>query len=213
MGAELLKDLVDAMLRYDTAQSEKPAKQIVESGTDPLDIIDKALRPTLDRLGKDFENYKVGLPELVVAGDIAMAVSSIVEEGLVSGKEIPVKGKVAIGTVKGDIHSIGKNIVCVMMRAYGFKVLDLGADVSPNEFLKAAEGVDAIGLSGLLTLATRSMKETIDKVMAQHPGKIIIAGGAAMDPGLAEKLGVLYGPDATAGVRILEDELGKRAAS
>jgi 5-methyltetrahydrofolate--homocysteine methyltransferase len=170
----------------------------------PLDIIEKGLRPSLDYLGKEFEEYRVALPELVVAGDIATEMGRLVEEALLEGQEIPMKGSIAIGTVKGDIHSIGKNIVGVMMKAYGFKVIDLGADVSPEEFMEVASEVDALGLSGLLTLATRSMKETVAKVVEKYPEKIIIAGGAAMDTDLADRIGVHYGPDAASGVRILE---------
>ena len=207
MSDVILEKLREAIIEIDKDESMKLAKEAVDGGIDPLLVMEKALRPGLDHLGKEFEEFRVALPELVVAGDIATDIGKIVEDALIGGGEIPVKGSIALGTVKGDVHSIGKNIVVVMMKAYGFKVRDLGADVDPNEFLEVAEEVDALGLSGLLTLSTRSMKETIEKVQDRYDEKIIISGGAAMDPDLADRLGVLYGPDASSGVKILEEAL------
>ena len=209
MSEDIFKNLEDSIVQFDDTQAEGFAKQVLANGANALEIIDKALKPAMDRLGEDFEEFRIGLPELVVAGDIALKISDIIDAALVSEKESLSKGIVAIGTVKGDIHSIGKNIVGVMLRAYGFKVLDLGTDVSPDQFLEAAEQADAIGLSGLLTLAAKSMKQTVDKVHAQYPDKTIIVGGAAMDPEIANRMGVLFGPDAAAGVQILEAVLNK----
>jgi 5-methyltetrahydrofolate--homocysteine methyltransferase len=105
------------------------------------------------------------------------------------------------------IQSIGKNIVAVMMKAFGFKVIDLGVDVTPEEFMAAAPEADVLAMSGLLTTATRSMKEVIGAVSEKYSEKQMIAGGAAMNPELAKALWILYGPDAASGVRMLEKAL------
>ena len=209
MANDIFDKIRDAILKIDEDESLELTKEAIKNGIAPLEIIDKALRPSLDKLGKDFEEYKVAIPELVLVGDIATKIGNIVEESLIQDKEIPDKGSIALGTVKGDVHSIGKNIVGVMMKAYGYKVIDLGVDVDPDEFLDVASDVDAIGLSALLTLATKSMKETIERILAQYPDKVIIIGGAAADPALADTFGIHYGADSQNGVKILEETLQK----
>jgi 5-methyltetrahydrofolate--homocysteine methyltransferase len=207
MTTESLERLRASIIGMDAAASKALTAEAIEGGVDPLEIVEKAIRPSLDQIGADFEAGRVFLPELVAAGNIASEVGALVEEAMAGDRNIPTKGTVALGTVKGDIHSIGKNIVGVMMKAFGFKVVDLGVDVSPEEFLEAAPGADIVAMSGLLTTATRSMKEVIGAVGERYPQKHIITGGAAMNPELAKALGVLYGPDAASGVRMLNEAL------
>ena len=204
---EILKQLRDAISDLDGERAKELTASALEAGTDPLAVVEGALRPSLKQLGEDFEAEKIFLPELVAVGNIAGEVGDIVEEALADDEAAPKQGAIALGTVKGDIHSIGKNIVAVMMKAYGFKVNDLGVDVTPEEFLDAAPDADVIAMSGLLTTATRTMKAVIERVSAQFPDKVIIAGGAAMNPELAKALGVLYGPDAATGVKMLGEAL------
>lgn len=207
---EILKKLQDSIYEGDQIESEKLAQEVLSSGIEPLRIIEEGMNPSLAHVGNDFEAGELFLPELVCAGNAALAVSNVVERAVGAEKEIPTKGTIAIGTVKGDIHTIGKNLVCTMMKVNGFKVIDLGADVSPEEFLGVADKVGAIGLSGLLSLSTRSMEETIKKVSAKYPDVTIMIGGAAADPALAESFGVLYGPDAASASRILGENLNER---
>ncbi len=207
MSDEILKQLRDAISDLDGERAKELTTSALEAGTDPLDVVESALRPSLKQLGEDFEAEKIFLPELVAVGNIAGEVGDIVEGALADDETAPKQGAIALGTVKGDIHSIGKNIVAVMMKAYGFKVNDLGVDVTPEEFLDAAPDADVIAMSGLLTTATRTMKQVIERVSAQYPDKTIITGGAAMNPELAKALGVLYGPDAATGVKMLGEAL------
>lgn len=208
---ETLKKLQDSIYEGDRVESEKLAQGALSSGIEPLKVIEEGMKPGLARVGDAYETGELFLPELVGAGDAAVAVGNIVEEALGAGEEVPTKGTFAIGTVKGDIHSIGQSIVSTMMKVNGFKVIDLGVDVSPEEFLEVANnGVDAIGLSALLSLSTRSMKETIEKVSAKYPDVVIIIGGATADPALAKAFGVLFGPDAASAPRILEENLKQR---
>ena len=208
MSDEVLKQLREAILGLDGKKAKALTTSAIEAGTAPLDVVEGALRPALKQLGDDFEAERIFLPELVAVGNIAGEVGDVVEGALVGDDSAPRQGAIALGTVKGDIHDIGKNIVAVMMKAYGFKVDDLGVDVTVEEFLDAAPGADVIAMSGLLTTATRTMKEVIEQVSARYPDKTIITGGAAMNPELAAALGVLYGPDAASGVRMLGEALG-----
>lgn len=207
MSTEVLDQLKDAIIGLQREEAAKLTKEAIAAGIDPVMVIEKGLRPSLDEIGEAFEATKIFLPELVAAGKIAGEVGDIVEAELAGDKEVPSKGTIALGTVKGDIHSIGKNIVAVMMKAFGFKVVDLGVDVSPEEFLEVVEGVDVVAMSGLLTTATKSMRTTIEQVAEKYSDKVVITGGAAMNPELAKALGVLYGPDAASGVRMLDDAL------
>jgi 5-methyltetrahydrofolate--homocysteine methyltransferase len=207
MSTEVLDQLKDAIIGLQREEAAKLTKEAIAAGIDPVKVVEKGLRPSLDEIGEAFEATKIFLPELVAAGKIAGEVGDIVEAELAGDKEVPSKGTIALGTVKGDIHSIGKNIVAVMMKAFGFKVVDLGVDVSPEEFLEVVEGVDVVAMSGLLTTATKSMRTTIEQVAEKYSDKVVITGGAAMNPELAKALGVLYGPDAASGVRMLDDAL------
>jgi 5-methyltetrahydrofolate--homocysteine methyltransferase len=207
MSEDVLKQLREAILGLDGERAKALTTSAIKAGIAPLDVVESALRPSLEQLGDDFEAEKIFLPELVAVGNIAGDVGDIVEEAMLGDESAPKQGAIALGTVKGDIHSIGKNIVAVMMKAYGFRVNDLGVDVSPEEFLDAAPEADVVAMSGLLTTATRTMKDVIERVSDQYPGKVIITGGAAMNPELAKALGVLYGPDAATGVRMLGETL------
>lgn len=207
MSTEILDQLREAIVGLKGDEAVKLTKEAIQSGIDPLEVIEKGLRPSLDEIGEAFVATRIFLPELVAAGKIAEKVGDIVEAELKGDREVPSKGTIALGTVKGDIHSIGKNIVAVMMKAFGFKVVDLGVDVSPEEFLEVIEGVDVVAMSGLLTTATKSMRSTIEQLSEKHSDKLVITGGAAMNPELAEALGVLYGPDAASGVRMLDEAL------
>ena len=210
---EILKKLQDSIYEGNKVESEKLAQEALSGGIEPLKVINEGMKPGLTRVGDAYETGELFLPELVGAGDAALAVSNVVEGTLSAGKEVPTKGTVAIGTVKGDIHSIGKNLVITMMKVNGFKLIDLGVDVSPEEFLEVADKVEAMGLSGLLTLSTKSMEETIKRVLARYPDVIIIIGGAAVDSALAEAFGVLYGPDAASAPKMIEENLKQRRQS
>ncbi len=207
MSTEILDQLREAIVGLKGDEAAQLAKEAINSGVDPVKVVEQGLRPSLDEIGVAFEANKIFLPELVAAGKIAGVVGDIVEAELKGDTDVLSKGTIALGTVKGDIHSIGKNIVAVMMKAFGFKVVDLGVDVTPEEFLEKAPEVDVIAMSGLLTTATKSMRATIEQLAEKNSDKLVITGGAAMNPELAKALGVMYGPDAASGVRMLDEAL------
>jgi len=210
MIKEILGKLQDSIYAGNIVESEKLAQDALSSGVEPLKVIEEGMRPGLARVGDNFKAGELFLPELVCAGDAALAVGNLVERALSAGEEMPTKGIFAIGTVKGDVHSIGKSLVCTMMKLNGFKVIDLGVDVSFEKFLEAASNVDAIGLSGVLTPSLSNMEETINEVLAKYTDMIIIIGGAAVTPELAKTFGVLYGADAASAPEIVEGNLKHR---
>jgi 5-methyltetrahydrofolate--homocysteine methyltransferase len=207
---ETIRELQNALYAGDKAKAAKITKQALAGGMAPLKLIEEGMRPGLTRVGEAFELGELFLPELVGAGDAALAVSDLIADALEEGEEIPLVGTVAVGTVKGDIHSIGKGMVTTMMRVNGFDVIDLGVDVSPEEFLAVASQVDAIGLSSLISLSTKSMEETIRQLKAKSNDTVIIIGGAAVDPTLAKTFGVLYGADAASAPSIVAENINKR---
>lgn len=208
MGSDKLIELKEAIEGLQRARAIELTEATLAAGTVPMDVVEQALRPAMQTVGDQFEQGKMFLPELVQVGKIAAEMGGLLEKAMASSGGHAARWSVAIGTVKGDVHVIGKNIVAVMLRAHGFDVRDLGSDVSSEEFLAAAEEVDAIGMSALLTTVTRNIRDIVTAVSAAHPDKVIIAGGAAMNPGLADALGVLYGPDAASGVKLLVETLG-----
>lgn len=204
---DILKRLQDALYEGRKNDAERLTREALSDGIEPLKVIEEGLRAGLSRVGEDFEVGDFFLPELVSAGEAALGISNIVEEALGEGKANPDKGTFAIGSAKGDIHTIGKSMVTTMMRVNGFKVIDLGVDVSPEEFLEVADKVDAIGISSLISISTRSMEETIKKLSQNYPEVVVIIGGAAVNPVLAKTFGVLYGADATSAPKIVEEKL------
>ena len=206
----ILLKLQDALYEGRKNDVEMLTREALLGGIDPLMIIEDGLRAGLSRVGDDYEVGEIFLPELVSAGEAALGISKLVEEVLGEGKAHLKKGTFAIGSAKGDIHSIGKSMVTTMMRVNGFNVIDLGVDVSPGEFLEVADKVDAVGISSLISISTRSMEETIQKLSKYYPEVVVIIGGAAVDPALAKAFGVLYGADAASTPRIVEEKLSER---
>jgi len=177
MADDLVKALADL--------KEKEALAIVEerlnASEDPLKILDDA-RSAMEIVGKRYEKQEYFIPDLVYSGEILKAVTEMVKPKLAGAAETKRLGKVVIGTVAGDIHDIGKNIVTFMFDANGFDVHDLGIDVPPQRFIEEIKEFepDIVGLSGFLTLAYDSMKETVKAIKdagLRNKVKIMIGGG------------------------------------
>ena len=166
---------------------------------DPLEVIEKVLIPVLDRAGDDFEKGKIFIPQLIVAANTAGAAFDLVKEkmGKEEGPEEEKGGtsrRVVIATVKGDIHDIGKNIVRVIMENYGYDIIDLGKDVSPETILDAVLKYDVklLGLSALMTTTLPNMAKTIELIKEKAPGCRIMTGGAVLTEDHAMKIGADY---------------------
>jgi 5-methyltetrahydrofolate--homocysteine methyltransferase len=204
-----LVDLI-ADLREDEALAL--VKQRLDGGSDPVQILDQA-RAAMDLVGKRFEASQYFIPDLVMAGEILRGISDTVKPRLEWGQEAAKKGKVLIGTVAGDIHDIGKDIVTFMLDMNGFDVLDLGIDVPPEVFVEQMKAFkpQVVGLSGFLTLAFDSMKktiETLEQAGLRKEVKVMIGGGQIDDVICKYVRADAYGKDAIAAVNLSRKWIG-----
>jgi len=177
-----------------------------------MDIL-AAAREAMDLVGKRFEEGQYFLPELIMAGEMLNQITGLVKPELAKASPVEHKGKVVLGSVAGDIHDIGKNIVTFMLDVNGFEVHDLGVDVSPQKFVKAIQeiGPQVVGLSGFLTLAFDAMKDTVTAIEAaglRDKVKIMIGGGQVTDK-IREYTGAdAYGDDAMEAVTLAQMWIG-----
>ncbi len=205
-------DLKTAVIKGLKEQAKQETEKELKTKT-PLEIIDGVLIPALDKVGKDFENNKVFLPGLLMSAETAGISFEIIKNHLQnSGSESAKKGKIVIATVKGDIHDIGKNIVKVLLENYGYDVIDLGKDVTPQAIVDAVKthNVKLVGLSALMTTTVPAMEETIRLLREQTDGVSVMVGGAVLTEEYAEMIGAdYYGKDAMSSVRIAEKFFAK----
>ncbi|UCH22187.1 MAG: cobalamin-dependent protein [Deltaproteobacteria bacterium] len=208
MSEEILRQLHTAIAELSEENAKDAARRGVESGLDPLDLINNGIRSALDVLGDRFSAGDLFLPELVLAAKAADAAVEILEPELLkqdsSGEKLI---KVLIATVQDDIHDIGKNIVTLLMKAAGFEVVDFGVNRSSEDILATAmqNGVAVIGLSALLTTTMPHMREFIE--LLQESGERdrfkVIVGGGPVTREFADEIGADgYGADATRAVEV-----------
>ena len=193
------------------AQSAAVAAREALTTIEPLTLIDRELIPALDKVGKGFEKGTVFLPQLLMSAEAAKAAFDVVKQTL-QGQSQEVKGRLILATVKGDIHDIGKNIVKVMLENYGFEVLDLGKDVSPETIVETAvkEDIKLVGLSALMTTTVVSMEETIRLLHEVKPDVKTVVGGAVMTQEYADAIHAdCYAKDAMATVHFAEAVFGE----
>ncbi len=186
-------------------------KERLEHGEDPKLILDEG-RKGMEIVGKKFADGEYFLPELIYSGEIFRQVSELLKPNLKADTPSEKLGKVIIGTVAGDIHDIGKDIVVFMLDVSGFEVYDLGVDVPPQKFVDKIKDTDAsvVGLSGFLTLAFESMKETVGVIKAaglRDKVKIMIGGGQIDEEIRAYSGADAYGRDAMAAVSLAKQWL------
>lgn len=188
------------------------AVKLLETKT-PVEVIDGFIVPALDAVGKDFEAGRKYLPQLLLSADTVSRAFDVIREKLErSGEKTESKGTIVIATVYGDIHDIGKNIVKAMLENYGYTVIDLGKDVSPERIVEAArrEKPGIIGLSALMTTTVANMEKTIALVRESGLPVRIMVGGAVLTAEYAKRIGAdYYGRDAMASVNIAKEIFGK----
>ena len=208
MSGELTKAIVD--LEEDKAL--KLTQEKIDSGEDPNAILLEG-RKGMELVGERFGKGEYFLPELIYSAEIFKEVTEIIKPKLKKEEQSEHIGKCIIGTVAGDIHDIGKDIVAFMLDISGFEVFDLGVDVPPQKFVDKIKETDAsiVALSGFLTLAFDAMKDTIDAIKAaglRDKVKIMIGGGQ-IDEQIRTYAGADdYGRDAMTGVSLAKDWLG-----
>ncbi|MCS7178050.1 MAG: corrinoid protein [Anaerolineae bacterium] len=206
------EELVKAIADMEEEEAIRLVRDLLEKGVSPTVILDAA-RQAMDIIGQRYENCVYFLPELMLAGEIMSQIAELIKPRLAEAPEVRRLGKVLIGTVKGDIHDIGKNIVSFMLDANGFEVLDLGVDVPPQKFVEAVRDFQpqVVGLSGFLTLAYDSMKETIQALEAaglRDRVKVIIGGGSVDEHVRAYTGADAFGRDAVTGVSLAKKWVG-----
>lgn len=207
-----MSELVNAMADMREEDTLRLTKEMVGSGADPTEILGAA-REAMDIVGQRYEAGEYYLPELVMAGEMLNQITALVKPELAKLPQVERQGKVLIGTVAGDIHDIGKNIVTFMLDVNGFEVVDLGIDVSPAKFVETIQEFQpqVVGLSGFLTLAFDAMKDTVTAIEAaglRDEVKIVLGGGQVTDK-IVEYTGAdAYGDDAMAAVNLAKKWIG-----
>jgi len=208
----MANDLVITLADLEEKEALETVQSRLNTGDDPIDILRDARRG-MEIVGQRFSSGEYFIPDLVYAGEILKEITELVKPKLTQASEVKRLGKVIMGTVAGDIHDIGKNIVVFMLDVNGFEVYDLGVDIPAEEFVAKIKETDTriVGLSGFLTLAFDSMKETVKAIEAaglRDKVKIMIGGGQ-MNEQIKTYTGAdAYGADAMAGVSLAKEWVG-----
>ena len=199
-------DLYNAIVEGDAKTAEAITRQALSAGADPLELVSVYMIPAMDQVGDKFECEEYFVPELLLSGRAMKAALELIRPLLAERGAQPA-GRVVIGTVKGDLHDIGKNLVASMLEGAGFEVTDLGADVSPDRFVAAVRerSANLVCLSALLTVTMPAMKTTVaalEEAGVRSQVKVMV-GGAPVTQGYADLLGAdAYSASAAAAVAI-----------
>lgn len=193
MSEELFKKLAQAVVDGEPEDAVALAQQALEQGIDPLACINQGLMVGIHEVGELFSSGEFFLPELIIGADVMKQALEVLEPALMAGQQREIVGKVVIGTVKGDLHEIGKTLVATMLTANGFKVTDIGVDRTADDFIAAIKEVDAdiVGASALLTTTMLRQKELIDAIAtAGLRDKVkVMLGGAPVTDSFAKEVG------------------------
>jgi methanogenic corrinoid protein MtbC1 len=211
----MAKDLVNTLADLKEKEALAIVKDRLSSGDNPLSILDDA-RLAMEIVGKRFADGEYFITDLVYSGEILKEITELVKAKLTKAAKVKRLGKVVIGTVAGDIHDIGKNIVVFMLDVNGFEVYDLGVDVPAQKFIEKIRESSApiVGLSGFLTLAFDAMKETVAamKTAGLRDKVKIMIGGGLIDDEIKKYTGAdAYGRDAMEAVRLAREWIGVKS--
>ena len=186
--------------------ADELAKRALEEGVKPDEILENALIPAMDKVGNKFSRKEIYVPQMLMAAKAMNSALVHLKPFFMSG-ETKRKGKVIIGTVSGDLHDIGKNLVAMMIEGGGWEVIDLGVDVGAEKFLKALDDNPGavIGLSALLTTTMENMKNIVKAIKEKYSSSKILIGGAPVTMEYCEKIGAdFYSPDPMGAVNYLK---------
>jgi len=213
---EILENLSMAIIEGDEDKAKEYAKEVLIGKMDPLKAVEQGLSKGMITLGERFEKGEVFLPDLLIAADAFNIAIGVLKPAMeVQKKQVAKLGTVLIGTVNGDVHGIGKNIVAIVLEAYGFEVVDIGVDNPSLKFIEAAEKVkaDVIGLSSLMTTTMPAQKEVIDilKEMSLRKKYLVVIGGGPVTKEWADKIGADgYAESAFQAVDMIKELLSQR---
>jgi 5-methyltetrahydrofolate--homocysteine methyltransferase len=203
MRMSALNDLKQMVIEGDVHNVKTATLKFLDEGIKPGKMIEEALIPAMDIVGEKYKTGEIFVPEMLVAAKTMQAALEIIKPLLKSG-ELKSTGKIVIGTVKGDLHDIGKNLVAMMLEGAGFEVIDVGTDVPVETFVAKVKEYqpNILGLSGLLTTTVPQMAlvmEALKEAGLEDNIKVMV-GGAAVTPDYAEQIGASYEPDAAGAV-------------
>jgi 5-methyltetrahydrofolate--homocysteine methyltransferase len=211
---DTLELLTQAVVSGKKADAIRLTQEALEKGILPQDIVEKGLVPGMSIVGERFKRNEIFVPEMLVAARAMKEALKLVEPLLVKAGIKP-KYTAVIGTVQGDLHDIGKNLVAMMWKGANFHVIDLGTNVAPEKFVATAREASAnlIGLSGLLTTTMPAMKQTVEAIrLAGLPGVKVMVGGAPITQEFADEIGADgYSADAGTAVDVAKKLVGEAA--
>ncbi len=207
-----LKQLYDSVVSGDAKTTQIITKEALDGGVDPLKLVNEYMVPAMDEVGRRFEANEYFVPELLISARAMKAALELIRPLLIARGDKPV-GRVAIGTVKGDLHDIGKNLVASLLEGGGFEVIDLGVNVSPEKFIETVNTKQAniVAMSALLTTTMPSMKTTIDALKeAGVRSKVkVLIGGAPITQKYADEIGADgYSENAVGAVALAKKAVG-----
>ena len=203
-----IEDIYNAVIGYDEEKVAELIKAEIEAGTEVTSILQDGMIAALDEVGRNFSEGTLFVPEMLMAAEAAQTGLNILRPLLVEAGAQP-KGTVVIGTVKGDLHDIGKNLVGMMLEGAGFHLVDLGTDVDPGAFITAARDnhADIVALSGLLTTSMPEIERAVVSLTEANTARNlkvkVMVGGPPVNQEFADRIGANgYGVDATAAVAL-----------
>ena len=209
---EVLKDINENLQRGNHQAVAELTRQAIDSGVAAAEILDGALLAGMDVIGERFGAHEIFLPDVLLAARAMKSGMDIIKP-LLLADDVPAQGTVILGTVKGDVHDIGKNLVGIMLEGAGFSVVDLGTGVAPETFVDTAvaEGASVVGLSALLTTTMGGMRDVIELIRERDLGDEIrvIVGGAPLTQVYADEIGADgYSYDAGSAVELVKGLMG-----
>jgi corrinoid protein of di/trimethylamine methyltransferase len=210
-----MQRLYDAVLNGDAKSAVAVTREAIDEGLDPIAIVSGTMVPAMDEVGRRFEQEEYFVPELLLAARAMKGALELLRPLLAAAGAQPT-GRVAVGTVQGDLHDIGKNLVAALLEGGGFEVVDLGSDVPPEKFIEAVrdKGVQVVCLSALLTVTMPSMRSTIEALKeAGVRDKVkVLVGGAPVTPQYAKEIGADgYGENASIAIALARQLCGAGA--
>ena len=188
---ESLEKLKRAIIEGDSENANLLVNESIKMGLKAKEILNRAILKGAEEVGELYEEGEYFLPDLLMTGDAINAATEILKSSFDQKSEIESKGSILIGTVEGDIHDLGKSLVVSLLKGQGYDVVDLGSDVPPEEFLRKAKEINPklIGLSGLMTMSTSKMIETVNLLKSENIQSRIIIGGGILSKEACEMVG------------------------
>ena len=205
---EAVNSISEALQKGKADEVRELVQKSLDEGTEVKRVLEEGLIAGMDIIGGRFKRNEIYIPEVLIAAR-AMHAGMDILQPLLAESGFKMMGKMIIGTVKGDLHDIGKNLVAMMYKGAGFEVDDLGVDITPEKYAEAADGADLVCLSALLTTTMVSMKTVIDTLKEKGSTAKILIGGAPVTQNYADEIGAAgYAPDAATAVEVGKSLIG-----